>query len=82
MVNILIKTLDVFIGMCPSIKVASCSMCPSFTIDYTNDGRNYCKKCFLDICFSGVLRGDFPETATMQDFRKQIVECQIPFNYT
>jgi len=70
--------------MCPSIKEgASCTLCPSFTIDYTtNDGRDYCKKCFLDICFSGVLRGDFPETATMQDFRKQIVECQIPLKYT
>jgi hypothetical protein len=28
-----------------------------------------------------VINGRFPEEATMQDFRKQLVECQLPVNY-
>ncbi len=68
--------------MCPSIKAATCSVCPSFTIEYTNDYKNYCKKCFLDICFSAVLRGDFPETATMKEFQDSINMMKIPFNHT
>jgi len=67
--------------MCPSSKVTTCSKCPSFSIEYTTDydgeARSYCKKCFLDICFDGVLRGDFPETATMTEFRDNINVMKI-----
>lgn len=64
--------------MCPKMNVASCSKCTSFTVEYTNDYIDYCKKCFLNICFDGVLRGDFPESATMGEFRDSINCMKIP----
>ena len=68
--------------MCPSINVLSCAKCVSFLVEYMHDENAYCKKCFLNICFDGVLRGDFPETATMAEFRKNINDMKIPISST
>ena len=68
--------------MCPNMRVVSCSMCPSFSLEYTNEGKDYCKKCFLNICFDGVLRGDYPESATIAELRGLINGMKKPINST
>lgn len=74
--------------MCPSNTKNGCAKCKIPVVEYRSptpdeDGEyeRYCRTCFYNFCFYGVINGRFPEEATMQDFRKQLVECQLPVNY-
>ena len=70
--------------MCPTNTKNGCARCSFPIVDYRSptpeeDGEygKYCRKCFYDICFNSVIGGKFPEGATLQEFRNQLLECQI-----
>ncbi len=70
--------------MCPSSTKLGCSKCSIPVVEYRSptpdeDGEydRYCRTCFYNICFYGVMNGSFPEGSTMQDFREQLVECVL-----
>jgi hypothetical protein len=78
------KDCWMFYRMCPTNTKNGCSRCSFPIVDYRSptpeeDGEygKYCRKCFYDICFNSVIGGKFPEGATLQEFRNQLLECQI-----
>ena len=78
------KDFWMFYRMCPTNTKNGCAKCSIPVVEYRSptpdeDGEyeRYCRTCFYNICFYGVVNGKFPEGATMQDFREQLVECQL-----
>lgn len=67
--------------MCPSAK--PCSACSYPFIDYVvtnvdDETMRLCQSCFMSRCFQMVLQQKYPEGATMDEFRQQVLEARIP----
>ena len=68
--------------MCPSSSQPSCSYCHRLAVEFViavpdDEEMRMCRPCFTDRCFRMIEDGNFPSGASMDDFRKHVIEVRV-----